>query len=1733
MKTIRIFVSSPSDLAPERQISVQVIDRLHNEFKHFFDVKPVFWEHEPLLATEHFQEGLISPDQCDIMLCMLWSTLGSPLPDNFSRVDNSKGVTGTEWEFEKAKQHFEQEGYPKILFYRKTSKITVDIGDPEKVSLAQAKKHTLDAFFTRHFHNQDEEKTFKNAYWPFENLDDFENTIETHLRSLLKELASAPLSTPNTNQPAQDAITWHQGSPFRGLNSFDLEHAAIFFGRSRAKSQIFDQFSQQVNAGKPFLMTLGMSGSGKSSVIKAGVQPLLLSPKVIEGVAECRRATFKPSDSPGNLIEGIAKAIFSDTALPEATPDREAQESLLKQLRQSPHALETHIFNSLTFIKQLKQFKPIYNVKLLVVIDQFEELFTLPDISESDRHALISLIHSLVSSGHTWVLATMRSDFFAQCEAYPELIDLMLGNGQYHLAPPTGEEIEQMIVSPARAAGLSFAVNDDGVSLAQVLRERSSNQPSVLPLLSFTLDELYRRRDSSNLLTYDAYNQLGGLEGAIATRASTVFETLDEAQQQVFDELLPSLVTIHSENSDTVTARSVNMDFIESDPIRKSLVTVLVTERLLVSQGNRKSPENSTVRFTHEALLQNWSRVKEWVRFNLEQLKIRSRLASQARYWELSGNNSDELLAEGVFFDQVISLAKNKKLDLSELELSFINDSEKNIQSLIASRNLEVQKQQRFRQRLIAAGSIAAVFVCVFIYQVYSNQQVQRSLEENNALQELRMQDYVNGQLTKMAADELEIGNNEKAIELLQQTKPLEKYTPAYGLSRELLFQALNRKAKISEIPNNYAWSDNSLLLTDSNKKEQPYNLETNRYFLPRNTSFGDDEIGELVFFTSEHSSLVHNLSTSTLEEWDLNRSETRYSFSYSVPIISAHYLVHKDKWLIVDKNGKLIFLNDRKLTSLANFKFTKSQNYKFKSVENSNDTLLIGYKDKLIKSIWLVNENIQASSTEFRPQISTNNKLINVDWPEDTKFYKLANENYLVNSAGESLDLIDLSKGVYIDRLAFENPLDFSIMSNHLIFNGINGHKMQLSLNNTAQYYPLPIANGRDGSAFDNQLKRIYFINLQGGISEYSPETRQTNNHFLSSYKFEHRPNNPVRIAVNDNVILISDPATGLYCFNKNSKRLLWKKDIKGKLVNLVIKPNYALLESDSINIVDLETGEFRDMVFTNDDIVRFDETNGIIYTISDSSNFKIIDMLSGNILFSQTLDVEVTSIELLPNQKIMLKNGKRLYSFQRIDEEQKYSQQYTVRSDVNDLIFNYNVVVEVKDREVHFYDVNSNQLVGKWLAPGKIRKMKTDNDSLYLQIGDREIYRYSLTADKVTNIFSYSTRIQRFDIFESQKKLVVYDDENNLQIRSLENNSLVTLNHWSKLKDVFMQSSSLSNNQLVSLEENNSLNIWDITSGNLVNRVNIKGSIDKAAVSEDGVVFVTRYSEERSQLADELTNNNITILPHSINDISDVILASDYSTVAVILKNRNMNVYPLSSAGNNSEFILLPVTFSASNVVDAVYTDKNQSLLIASTDIQNQKDKDGKSQSVIYSNLVRHDLSLKETTEIQNFESEIARIKGVIENEPVVELEFSNNRLNIEELNAKSIRYDIANLARVETSTKRIINPRIDHLTLNPINTIALANLSNNSNQVEYIPLPDDLKTSIVVDIDTTNKRLLTRNQDNRINIWNYQKHGLIAEFQLEDKKLITRFESGGEYISLKGSSILAFQKIYAPLN
>jgi tetratricopeptide (TPR) repeat protein len=667
VRKLTIFISSPGDVYEERMHCQRVLERLQGEFAGRAVLEPVFWEHEPLAATDTFQTQISRPSEADVMVAILWSRLGTRLPRQFTRADGTRYESGTEFEFEDAVEGFRKRGKPHLLVYRKTAKASVQLDDEDALMERISQKKKLDSFVDRWFHDT-EEGTLKAAFHAFESASEFELILERHVRKIIER------SLPETAGAQSSAsAVWKKGSPYRGLQTFDFEHAPIFFGRTKAIGDVLDALRRQAADGRPFVLVLGMSGGGKSSLARAGVMPMLTQPGVIEGIAIWRRAIYRPSDVSGDLLLGLATALLRDEGLqiPDTSPEEFAD-----VLGQSPAAAVTLIKSALAkdaaehARQEPGRGQP--EARLALLIDQMEEMFTQDWVTDEARHRFVECIDALARSGKVWIVATVRSDLYPRCAKLPQLVALKEGAGQYDLMPPTATEIGQMVRLPTRAAGLRF--EEDPASnerLDDMLRDAAAIRPELLPLLQFTLQELYERRRDDGTLTLAAYRELGGVEGSLARRAESVFAGLPEAVRAALPKVLKKLIHVRREGQETIGRRRARQADFESEQERR-LVDAFIDARLFVTELDED--QQAAVMVTHEALLWHWPRVQEWVEQNREYLRVHSRIHHASERWLAESRNPDLLLPRGKPLEEGRSLLENE-VGLNVDERAFLEAS--------------------------------------------------------------------------------------------------------------------------------------------------------------------------------------------------------------------------------------------------------------------------------------------------------------------------------------------------------------------------------------------------------------------------------------------------------------------------------------------------------------------------------------------------------------------------------------------------------------------------------------------------------------------------------------------------------------------------------------------------------------------------------------------------------------------------------------------------------------------------------------------------------------------------------------------------------------------------------------------------------------------------------------------------------------------------------------------------
>ncbi len=739
--TKRIFISSPGDVSQERALAFRVIKRLQRVFIQHFRLIPVFWEKLPLEAAGSFQEEIeriSSPAEADVVVFIIWSRLGTPLGPQFHKPDGSPHGSGTEYEFEVSLKARQDTGSkPAILVYIKEADIDpgkVSRNEVQQLSEIQAQANKAKDFIEHHFYDP-KEKVFFRSYTTFHEPPSFESVLEEHLRGLLSQFLPEGAA----------AIPLWEGAPFRGLQVFDYEHEDIFFGRRQAELEIMNLLSRQAAGGSAFALVLGRSGSGKSSLVRAGVLPLLTRYGAIPEVKVWRWAVITPSQGRGDLFEGLAAGILGPTALPELQTEASRGAQLAQVMRESPAA-------ALLLLKDcLSRLAPAPSEagaaaapasRLVLVIDQLEEIFSDAAVDPGQRQAYGRLLRTLAQSGLVWVIATLRSDYYQRCAELPELMALKK-DGAYDLAPPSPAELQQIITGPAAMAGLHFELQpESGEFQAAGLKEHGERESldqhifnavlgmeAGLPLLEYTLQELYERRTPEGWLTYQAYGELGGVEGALGRRAEAVFAALDPEVQAAFPEVFQELTAIAAGETERVAARSASWEELTASPARRQLVEAMVAARLFSADQVKDSAGSSrpVVRVAHEALFRAWARLKDWLQQERENLRVRSRVAAAADRWQAEGRRPDLLLPAGKPLEEALPLTAAGQAQLPAAEQEFI----------LASQD----RARRFRRLKQAAVTLLVILTCLAAAGAYlaNNQRHQAQAKEIEAQNDLAL----------------------------------------------------------------------------------------------------------------------------------------------------------------------------------------------------------------------------------------------------------------------------------------------------------------------------------------------------------------------------------------------------------------------------------------------------------------------------------------------------------------------------------------------------------------------------------------------------------------------------------------------------------------------------------------------------------------------------------------------------------------------------------------------------------------------------------------------------------------------------------------------------------------------------------------------------------------------------------------------------------------------------------
>lgn len=471
-------------------------------------------------------------------------------------------------------------------------------------------------------------------------------------------------------------------SPYKGLIYFNVSDARLFFGRERLTAELAAYLRTH-----NFLAVVGASGSGKSSVVRAGLVPALQRGEpLLDGLLSPIASTqwhvhiMTPKTHP--LKELAATLTRNDGSYL-------AQGKLMDELAQDARVLDLCAARLLSGGAANR---------LLLVVDQFEELFTLCR-DQAERKAFVdNLLTAAVEDGVTTVVITLRADFYAHCSQFSNL-RLVLESQQKYIGPMNRDELRLAIEEPARQEGWDFEPG-----LVDLLLHDVSDEPGALPLLSHALLETWNRR-RGHTLTLSGYMESGRVQGAIAQTAERVLtKVLTPEQRAIAKNIFLRLTELGEGSEDTRRCVQLTelMPTTEENAAVEEVLKTLADARLVTT-------DKDAVEVAHEALIRSWPTLREWLNDNREGLRIERRLTEAVREWD-AFHREERLLYTGSRFERVWEWVKDKLGTLSTTEREFIETSRILVE--VERRKLEVErllneareaKQDGDAQRAIAA----------------------------------------------------------------------------------------------------------------------------------------------------------------------------------------------------------------------------------------------------------------------------------------------------------------------------------------------------------------------------------------------------------------------------------------------------------------------------------------------------------------------------------------------------------------------------------------------------------------------------------------------------------------------------------------------------------------------------------------------------------------------------------------------------------------------------------------------------------------------------------------------------------------------------------------------------------------------------------------------------------------------------------------------------------------------
>jgi WD40 repeat protein/DNA-binding CsgD family transcriptional regulator len=532
------------------------------------------------------------------------------------------------------------------------------------------------------------------------------------------------------------ASTTHEGhtialpepeNPYKGLRAFQVTDARDFFGREDLIAKLVERMRGDQPSSR-FLAVVGPSGSGKSSLVKAGLIPALWR-GALPGSEKWFIVDMLPGTHPIEKLE---------TALIRAAANQAG--NLHEQLMRDERGL----------IRIADIILPDDKSQLVLIVDQFEEVFTLTE-DEATRQHFLNLIHAAAVEPRSRVriVITLRADYYDRPLHYPEFGE-MLRNRMETILPLSVKGLERAIRGPAERVSVTF---EQG--LVEQIITRMNYQAGALPLLQYALTELFDRRQE-RLITQQAYAEIGGAVGALANRADELYRGLTDEGKALAKQMFLRLITLGEGAEDTRRRvyQSELLSLTENTDLMEEIIDQFTAYRLL-SLDHDPATRQPVVEVAHEAILREWERLREWLNDSRSDIRQQRQVAQAAVAWKASDKDASYLL-HGSRLEQAESWRDTTTLTLTPLEKEFLTISivertrqqQEKLEQQARENALEV-RSRRILQVLVAVMTTATILgagLAVFAFDRAGQAQREANISRSMVLANDAIQSYELGE---------------------------------------------------------------------------------------------------------------------------------------------------------------------------------------------------------------------------------------------------------------------------------------------------------------------------------------------------------------------------------------------------------------------------------------------------------------------------------------------------------------------------------------------------------------------------------------------------------------------------------------------------------------------------------------------------------------------------------------------------------------------------------------------------------------------------------------------------------------------------------------------------------------------------------------------------------------------------------------------------------------------------